>query len=385
MFNFNKKNRLMSILLLFVMVFQIGFTSSSFAIDNISYKELQNYNTKEYTLGDLANVEACEKMTKEEILIFLELLNDPEVRELHNQLIKDCTGSDKVARMQWYQIPELMGGFWDGFYDELQGTVDGIKSMFRWDTYKAMLEFCGAIGRHEITLDDLKDMALDQLEPIEYVCYNSAYVFNPNSDVSDEEVREYGANLCKTIIMIIDAKNTLKELPESLRRFKGLLEDFGGVTSNVISGKKPEIDFDLDKIEDVVDEDNFVDDTRRLDLEDVDEYGNPIFRYRIDEYTMEIIDGYSGDTHHIINGSKTTRDGHRWENYFGGEKPSFDKIKPYIAKTIDEGEIFDDKYIGGPRLIWKRCVINDYEVWTKEYVQINGVRRLSDAGVNDWE
>ncbi len=252
-----KKNKLISIVLLFLVVFQIGFSSVSFAFEKNMEKNTYDYKYKEYTLDDLVNCKSCDKMTKEEIIIFLKLLNDPEVRELHNKLIKNCTGSDRVSRMQWYQIPDLMGGFWDGFYDELEGTIEGIKSMFRWDTYKAMLEFCGAIGNGDITLNDLGEMALSQLEPIEYVIDNSSYVMDPWSDVSDDEVREYGANLCKTIIIIIDAKNTLKELPSCLKKFEGLLDDFGGVTGNVIKNKKPDVKIDIDDFENVVSEDGF--------------------------------------------------------------------------------------------------------------------------------
>jgi hypothetical protein len=239
------------------MVFQIGFTSSSFALERTNYNGIMNYEYREYTLDDLVNCEICEEMSKEEILVFLDFLNNPKVREANNRLIKSLNKSDRVSRMQWYQTPDLIGGLIKGVYEEIGATVEGFLSLLDPSTYEAMMDFCTAISSGEIGLDELQEIIWSDLECVVYVIDNTFYVFDPDSSVSGEEVNEYGKNLAKTIIKILDAKSMLKELPESIGKFNSFLDDFGGITGNVVNHKRPKIDIDLDDVADIVDENEF--------------------------------------------------------------------------------------------------------------------------------
>lgn len=269
------KSKLMSMVLLFAMLFQISFLSNSFALEaknSINY----NYEYREYTFDDLSEMNLCDDMSKEEIIAFLDLLNDPEVRKINNELMKQITDSDRISRMHWYQTPLFVKGMVLGVYDELESTVDGLISLLKPSTYKSMAKFCMAIASGEIGLGELQDLIWSDFECVEYVIDNTIDVFG--SDPYDEQVEEYGKNLAKTIIKILDAKSMLKELPESFSKFSGFLDDFGGITGNAIKNKKPDLDLiDLDKVEDVVDETDFLDDIN-------------LNKYRILSSTDDIID-----------------------------------------------------------------------------------------------
>ncbi|WXR62847.1 hypothetical protein WG909_06465 [Peptostreptococcaceae bacterium AGR-M142] len=105
-----------------------------------------------------------------------------------------------------------------------------IRDIFNIDTYKAMMQFCRAILRGDVKCRDIKkafdDITESELKPIKYVFDNTIEVFDPNSDVSDDEVREYGKNLCKTFIMVMDAKSFLEDLPGYMKNFTAFMGDF---------------------------------------------------------------------------------------------------------------------------------------------------------------
>lgn len=125
--------------------------------------------------------------------------------------------------MKWDQTTDFFLGLWDGIYEEFKGNLDGVKSLVNYTTYKALMEFCIAIAKGEVTIDNFRTIIEDglksQIEPIKYVLENTVDVFNPKRDVSDEKVREYAKNLLKAVITIMDIKNALRDLPEELEQF----------------------------------------------------------------------------------------------------------------------------------------------------------------------
>ncbi|WP_418627212.1 hypothetical protein [Anaerosinus sp.] len=105
---------------------------------------------------------------------------------------------------------------------------------------------------------------------------------------------------------------------------------------------------------------------------------------KVSGLAKDIIAGYKGDVTHIINGSRSTTSGHAWELFFDGVKPSFEKIEPYIANVIEKGTITQTQTLpNGNKIVYRTLNIEGCEVWVKEFVE-NGIRRLSDAGVNNW-
>ncbi|MCT4584751.1 MAG: hypothetical protein N4A54_07500 [Peptostreptococcaceae bacterium] len=233
MSNFKKNNKLMSIMLLFIMLVQIGFTSSSFASEVNNHYNNFNSEKNNYTidLDRLSKSKIFNEFEKEEKILFMEMLQDEEIKELERELSnlamsKNPSTDERNAKMSWRQTDDLLLGLWDGVYDELKGNFDSIRDIFNIDTYKAMMQFCRAILRGDIKWRDVKKAVEGELEPIEYVFDNTIEVFDPNSDVSDKEVREYGKNLCKTFIMIMDAKSFLKDLPGYMKNFTAFMGDF---------------------------------------------------------------------------------------------------------------------------------------------------------------
>ncbi len=233
MSNFKRNNKLMSIMLLFIMLVQIGFTSSSFASEVNNHYNNFNSEKNNYTidLDRLSKSKIFNEFEKEEKILFMEMLQDEEIKELERELSnlamsKNPSTDERNAKMSWSQTDDLLLGLWDGVYDELKGNFDSIRDIFNIDTYKAMMQFCRAILRGDIKWRDVKKAVEGELEPIEYVFDNTIEVFDPNSDVSDKEVREYGKNLCKTFIMIMDAKSFLKDLPGYMRNFTAFMGDF---------------------------------------------------------------------------------------------------------------------------------------------------------------
>lgn len=161
----------------------------------------------------------------------MEMLQDEQIKELERELSnlamsKNPSTDERNAKMSWSQTDDLLLGLWDGVYDELKGNFDSIRDIFNIDTYKAMMQFCRAILRGDVKCRDVKKAVKGELEPIEYVFDNTIEVFDPNSDVSDKQVREYGKNLCKTFIMIMDAKSFLEDLPGYMKNFTAFMGDF---------------------------------------------------------------------------------------------------------------------------------------------------------------
>jgi len=105
---------------------------------------------------------------------------------------------------------------------------------------------------------------------------------------------------------------------------------------------------------------------------------------KVGGFAEAIIAGYKSDVTHIINGSRSSASGHSWEVFFDGVKPSFEKIKPYIANVLEHGNITrTDILKEESKIVYRSLNIDGFEVWTKEFIE-DGVSRLSDAGVNNW-
>lgn len=240
----NKK--IISTLVLFLMIIQMGFTSMTFALE---------YKNEELNIN-------IDNIDKEKIILYNKLLNDPEMQELQDE-IRSFYGNDRIYRMKWSQTDDFLLGFWDAIDDIFNGAIEDAKALLDYQTYKTLMRFCKSIIKGEIKLKDFKRAIEGELEPVEYVFKNTLDVFDPNKKVSNEKVRTYAENLCKTIILIIDAKNTVKNLPSG---FDDLIDNFKDATKKIdYNAKKPDVD--LDFIEDnIVKKKKFEKDSNRINF-----------------------------------------------------------------------------------------------------------------------
>jgi len=82
--------------------------------------------------------------------------------------------------------------------------------------------------------------------------------------------------------------------------------------------------------------------------------------------------------HHILE-NKLHKSGHEWSVLFGGRKPTYEDIQPYLAEVVENGTVFSGK---GGRTITKYTVLgNSHSVWVRLF-PVNGTLKISTAWIN---
>ncbi|WXR62839.1 polymorphic toxin-type HINT domain-containing protein [Peptostreptococcaceae bacterium AGR-M142] len=247
MSNFKKNNKIISTLLLFVMIFQIGFTSASFASER----------NEIYT--GFVDSPYCDDLSKEDIAMIMELINDPEVQAIMDELFLEFS-KDKnrhSRKIKWTQADDVLAGLIDGVKDEVGDLVDGVASIFKVSTYKGIISLCKALVTEEITLKELgKYLVKDALEPFEYVIEHGDEIFS-GEEVSDTVVRKFSKNLGKCVLTILaSSKLTAKvvdkvdgfgKIAKKFKKVEDKLDDFACFTQ----GTKVLTDDGLKNIEDI--------------------------------------------------------------------------------------------------------------------------------------